>query len=300
MVEKNQSQAMLFGVLAVLLWSTVATAFKLALAHLTPLQLLAVASLTSLLVLTVSVVHRYRAKEIYQFWRAAPWRFAMLGALNPFIYYMILLQAYDLLPAQQAQPLNYTWALVLSVLAVPLLGQALHKADILALVLGYIGVLIISTRGDVFGLSFDSGLGVFLALLSTVIWALYWILNVKNKAPAEASLWLCFMHGTPLVLVTAWWVDGIPQSTQGLLSGVYVGLFEMGITFILWMKAMTLATHASRVSNLIFLSPFLSLVLIHYILGEEISPATFVGLMFIVLAVVFQQYYAAKTKPVAA
>ena len=294
MEDKNQSKAMALGLVAVLLWSTVATAFKLALQHLTPLQLLAIASMTSLVLLLVVTLYKHSLHSILRYWRAAPWRFLLLGAINPLLYYVILFQAYNLLPAQQAQPLNYTWALVLSLLAVPLLGQKLHRADIIALVLGYFGVLIISTRGDLLGLQFDSGLGVLLALLSTVIWALYWILNVQNKAPADVSLLLCFLHGTPLVLLAAWWWDGIPLSTEGMLSAVYVGVFEMGVTFILWMNAMKLATHTSRVSNLIFLSPFLSLILIHYILGEEIGMSTFVGLVLIVLAVSYQQYSARR------
>lgn len=294
MEDKNQSKAMALGLVAVLLWSTVATAFKLALQHLTPLQLLAIASMTSLVLLLVVTLYKHSLHSILRYWRAAPWRFLLLGAINPLLYYVILFQAYNLLPAQQAQPLNYTWALVLSLLAVPLLGQKLHRADIIALVLGYFGVLIISTRGDLLGLQFDSGLGVLLALLSTVIWALYWILNVQNKAPADVSLLLCFLHGTPLVLLAAWWWDGIPLSTEGMLSAVYVGVFEMGVTFIFWMNAMKLATHTSRVSNLIFLSPFLSLILIHYILGEEIGMSTFVGLVLIVLAVSYQQYSARR------
>jgi len=294
MEDKNQSKAMALGLVAVLLWSTVATAFKLALQHLTPLQLLAIASMTSLVLLLVVTLYKHSLHSILRYWREAPWRFLLLGAINPLLYYVILFQAYNLLPAQQAQPLNYTWALVLSLLAVPILGQKLHRADIIALVLGYFGVLIISTRGDLLGLQFDSGLGVLLALLSTVIWALYWILNVQNKAPADVSLLLCFLHGTPLVLLAAWWWDGIPLSTEGMLSAVYVGVFEMGVTFILWMNAMKLATHTSRVSNLIFLSPFLSLILIHYILGEEIGMSTFVGLVLIVLAVSYQQYSARR------
>jgi hypothetical protein len=49
-----------------------------------------------------------------------------LGFLNPFAYYFVLLQAYDLLPAQEAQPLNCTWAITLSLLSVPLLKQPLR------------------------------------------------------------------------------------------------------------------------------------------------------------------------------
>ncbi|WP_293268683.1 DMT family transporter [Neptunomonas sp.] len=294
---QNQKQAMVLGISAVLLWSTVATAFKLALQHLTPLQLLSIASVTSVVVLFVAVIRRHSWCEVMVFWKKYPLRFAVLGALNPFLYYVILFQAYDLLPAQQAQSLNYTWALVLSLLAVPILGQSLQRSDIIALVIGYLGVLVISTRGDVLGMEFVSGFGVALALFSTVLWALYWLINTKNETPSEISLLLCFLNGTPLVLLATLLVDGMPNGMAGVVSAVYVGVFEMGVTFILWMNAMKLAMYASRVSNLIFLSPFLSLILIHSILGEEIANATYLGLVMIVLAVVYQQYAAYRTKP---
>ena len=62
----------------------------------------------------------------------------------------------------------------------------------------------------------------------------------------------------------------------------------MGITFVTWLTALKLARNTGRVASLIFLSPFLSLVFIGFVLGEAISPATPVGLCFIVAGVVVQ------------
>ena len=47
----NQAKAYLFGISTVLLWSTVASAFKLSLRHMEPVQLLFYANITSILVL---------------------------------------------------------------------------------------------------------------------------------------------------------------------------------------------------------------------------------------------------------
>lgn len=73
------------------------------------------------------------------------------------------------------------------------------------------------------------------------------------------------------------------------IGAVYSGIFEMGLTFILWLKAMQLATDTARVSNLIFLSPFLSLIFIRLIVGEQILPSTFGGLLLIVSGILIQQ-----------
>ncbi|GGO86794.1 membrane protein [Marinobacterium nitratireducens] len=290
MTEKSQGRALVLGLAAVLLWSTVATAFKLALAYLTPLQLLAIASVVSTLVLALAVSWQRAWGDVGEAWRNGRWRYIGLGFLNPFFYYFILFKAYDLLPAQQAQPLNYTWALTLSLLAVPLLGQRLHGRDFVAMAMGYGGVLVIATRGDVLGLQFDSPLGVALALGSTIIWALYWILNARSQESPVVGLLLCFLTGLPWVLAAAWLSDGFPQDWNGVTAAVYVGFFEMGVTFMLWLGALKTAVHASRVSNLIFLSPFLSLIFISQILGESIHPTVYIGLLLIVGGVILQQW----------
>ena len=54
--------------------------------------------------------------------------------------------------------------------------------------------------------------------------------------------------------------------------------------------AMRRATSAAEIGNLIFLSPFLSLVLIHYVVGESIHPSTVVGLILIVAGIALQRW----------
>lgn len=297
MSEKNQSRAMLLGGLAVFLWSTVATAFKLALEWLSPLQLLAWASLFSTLFLVGVVSWQRQWGAVITFFRQQPAYVLLLGTINPAVYYLVLFRAYDLLPAQQAQTINYTWALTLSLLAVPFLKQPLRPRDMIALAGGYCGALVIATRGNLLALDFDSVEGVLLAMVSTLFWAMYWILNTRATAPATASLAACFLVGTPLVWgLMVWQGELAMPAWQGLAGAAYVGLFEMGVTFMLWLGAMRAAVHVSRVSNLIFLSPFLSLVFIRYFLNEPIAPATFIGLAMIVCAVVYQQRGTSEAK----
>ena len=290
MQAPDQRKAVALGLAAVLLWSTVATAFKLSLQHLTPTQLLAWAGLFSTAVLAGFVSAQRKWDEVGTTLRARPLLYLSLGGLNPCLYYLVLFRAYDLLPAQQAQALNYTWALTLSLLAVPMLGQRLRARELFALLLGYAGAVVIATQGNVLALEFVSGAGVALALGSTVLWALYWILNTRVQASAAVSLFLCFALGTPMVWVVLWLEGGIGlPSAAGLAGAAYVGLFEMGVTFMLWLAALRHAENVSRVGGLIFLSPFLSLLFIHLFVGEEIVPATWVGLAMIVTGVVWQQ-----------
>ena len=283
-------RALLLGLTAVFFWSTVATAFKIALRQLDVFQLLLVASLTSALALVGVVWWRGQLPQLGKALRDAPAYYIGIAALNPCLYYLVLLTAYDLLPAQQAQAINYTWAITLSLMAIPLLGQKMHGRDVIAAVGGYSGVLIIATRGDFLSLQFDSVPGVALALFSTVLWASYWIASVRREGDATVSLCLNFLLATPMcVALCALFSSLAVPLGQGVAAAVYVGLFEMGVTFMLWSAALKTASRVTRVGNLIFLSPFLSLVFIQFILGEQIHPATLVGLCLIVPAALFQQ-----------
>ncbi|RRJ84509.1 DMT family transporter [Aestuariirhabdus litorea] len=284
-----QRQAYLYGIGAVLLWSTVATAFKLSLRYLDTLQLLLYSCLSSILVMLGILAVQGKLSAIWPLLKTDYRRWLLLGLLNPFGYYLILFQAYDLLPAQQAQPLNYTWGITLALLSIPLLGQRISRWEIIACLISYLGVVVIATRGDLLALQFDSPLGVALALVSTVIWALYWILNTKNQHDPVVSLLLCFCFSLPFILATTLIFSSVVVSDwRGLAGAFYVGVFEMGFAFVLWLSAMKRATNTAKVSNLIFLSPFLSLYLIATFVGESIHPATYAGLLLILAGVVLQ------------
>ncbi len=178
----NERRALVLGLSAVLFWSTVATAFKLTLAEFTPIQMLTIASIVSALALIVICAFQGNLNKLSATFFANPWYYLLLGLINPLAYYLILFKAYALLPASQAQSINYSWAITLTFMAAVFLGQTIRKQDWLACVLSYFGVIVIATQGNVVSLQFDSPLGVGLALLSTLLWAGYWILNTKNQS----------------------------------------------------------------------------------------------------------------------
>lgn len=287
----NNRKAYSYALMTVFLWSTVATAFKFSLNYLSPIGLLFYACISSIMLLT-SIL--FIKKQLHLLWQCSMRQYlhsCLFGLLNPFLYYLILFKAYELLPAQEAQPLNYTWALTLSFLAFFILKQRLSRYDIAASLISYTGVLIISTRGDVLGLAFSNGLGVSFALLSTVIWALYWIYSSLDQRPPLVGVCLNFIFSLPFIVIVAIWQDALMiPPLHGLLGAMYVGFFEMGIAFVLWLNALNYAENTSQVSNLIFISPFLSLVFIYFLLGEQIYPSTFIGLIFIVAGLGVQQW----------
>ncbi len=70
---------------------------------------------------------------------------------------------------------------MLTYLSIPLLGHKPKITDLIAGFICYFGVLIIATKGAPFSLEFTNTYGIILALLTTIIWSLYWIYNTKIK-----------------------------------------------------------------------------------------------------------------------
>lgn len=288
----NPRLAYTLGLVTVFFWSTVATAFKISLQHMTPLQLLFYACLTSAVTLSMVVTWQGRWHDIVEGARRH-WRLSMVGGLlNPFVYYLVLFEAYDRLPAQVAQPVNYTWAIVLAVMSMVILRQPVRWHDLIAGLICYAGVFVIATHGDLTGFGNVDLVGLGLALGSTVIWASYWILVMKDVRDAIVATTLNFLVAlVPVTLLLI--VTSTPVAPwQGVVGAVYVGLFEMSVAFLCWSIALRHADNAARIGNLIFIAPFLSLVFIYLILGEAIYPATWAGLVLIVAGLLFQQWRA--------
>lgn len=287
---KNQKQAYIYALFAVAMWSTVASAFKISLRYLDSFQLLFLAVLSSTIILFIILAMQGKVHHLKRSTSKDLLYSALFGLLNPFLYYAVLFKAYDLLPASEAQPLNYIWAITLVILSIPLLKQKIGIKSIIGIIVSFFGVFVIATHGDVLGFRFSNFSGAMLAVGSSIIWALFWIYNVKDKRDEVVKLFLGFFFGLIYVTLAMFiFSDFFIPDIRGLAGAVYVGLFEMGITFVLWSKALKLSTNTAKVSRFIFLSPFVSLVLIHFLVGEEILLSTIVGLVFIIAGILIEQ-----------
>ena len=291
---ERQRSAYLYALIAVLFWSTSASAFKICLSsehlNIPVLPLLFGASLVASAALFLHLLILGKVTLLKTISMADLARSAFLGFLSPFLYYIVLFKAYSILPAQLAQPLNFVWPLTLVLLSVPILKHKIKRRDILAILISFCGVLIISTKGHILSFRLTDPLGVVLATGSSIPWALYWIYSIKDERDEVLGLFLNFTCASiyVFVLMLATGELNFP-GFKGAIGVTYVGLFEMGITFLIWLKALKFSKTTANVAGLIYLVPFLSLVVIYFVLGETILPSTIVGAVFIVGGIILQR-----------
>ncbi len=297
MNEKSARKAFFFAILAVLFWSTSPTAFKLGLRHQDTFELLTGATFTSTLLLGLFLLPGKRYKALAGFGRADIWFSLLMGLLNPVAYYLVLFKAYSILPAQVAQPLNMIWPIVLVIISIPLLKQKIGWKSIGAMFISFSGIIILSLQDGSGGRDPENRLGIMLALSTSVIWAIYFIYNTRDKKDPIARLFLNFLFASGLLLVLGI-IRGnlIADTAQGMATAIYVGIFEMGITFVLWLMAMQYAPATDRISNLVFMAPFFNLIIVRLVLKETIFMTTLYGIILLMTGILIQNIISRNAK----
>lgn len=281
---RASARSTIFGLASVALWATAASAFKLTLGECTPFQAVFAASAVSAVLLWTVAFARRARPSLRDTLDALP-----RGFLNPFAYYLVLLEAYDRLPAQVAMVINYLWPVTLILLSAAVFGRRLSGRSIGSSVLSFSGVVLLASGNGAWSGRLDAT-GLALALASTFIWAGYWVLSMRGGGDPVSRLALNFAWG--LFFLAAW---GLATGSFGAMSpaalagSAWIGLFEMGLAYILWLAALTHAENTARVGNLVFLTPFASLALIGAVVGESLTAATLGGLALVMAGQVVQR-----------
>lgn len=116
----------------------------------------------------------------------------------------------------------------------------------------YTGVVIVAAGGSSGELGPIRPLSLVCVLGSTLLNAVYWLLNAKNRTAPLLTLFLSFSVSFLLALLFLC-LDGFqtlppPDALPwpGISAAVAVGLFEMGIPFVLWSRALKLSSSVAR------------------------------------------------------
>ncbi len=284
-------KSILLASAAVLSWSTVATAFKIALRTMSVYEMVLVSCITATLFFTIWLGFTGGLRELRSLSPKVWLSFAIVGLVMPTSYYPVLFAAYSDIPAQIAQPVNYIWPILLTLMLALFGGRKLKGIELIGMLISLSGVVCISTAGG-FGESAISGKGIFLALLSAFLWAVYWIVNdrVRNSASESVSLFLTFLFGSVYMLLALPFMPTPALGLDALAAGAYIGIFEMAFPFVCFGLAIRIAVNPTVINQMCYLAPFLSLFFISTILGEAILPTTFIGLALIVAGLIFNAF----------
>ncbi|MCM1029230.1 MAG: DMT family transporter [Pseudoflavonifractor sp.] len=288
----GQSGAVMAAAVAVVSWSTVAAAFKTALNYYTTYEMVTVASITATLIYGMAVTLRGRWADVKRLSLTQLRGLVVEGLFNPAAYYLILFAAYDMLPAQVAQPINYCWPIFLTLLMAIVMRRRVKPRLYIGMAVSLAGVAIISLGGGGLPEGSLSVGGLLMAFASAALWAVYWIINerVGMEMDESVKLFVSFAIASVVLLAVMPFTDATFASIDGLWASVYIGVFEMGVPFLFFSMALRMATNVAIVNQMCYIAPFLSLFFISMVVGESIVAFTYVGLALIIVGVVYNKY----------
>lgn len=272
---------------SILLWSTMATVSKLLLGSMSGMQVLCVSSLFASVFLFVLGICNGKVSAMRHLCTKDYLKMTVAGLPGTFLYYMFYYIGAARLPASQAFIINYLWPIMSVVFACILLKEKLTIRKIIAIAMSFLGVITVA-GGELASFNLQTLFGMLFCIGAAVSYGLFTALNQKWHYDKFVSLMLSFVgaFGLSLIINLAMGTDMSIGTFEALGLG-WNGLTVMAIATVTWALALD-SGKTAKVSNLAYITPFLSLVWTAIFLKEPINPWSVLGLAIIVLGIFVQ------------
>lgn len=277
----------LYAAAAIVMWSTMSTVSKLLLDEMDSYKVLC----SGMLLATVAMLvinlcsKKWKLMKSYRF--ADYLKMAAIGLPGISLYYGLYYMGAERLPASQAFIVNYLWPIMSILFACILLKEKMTVRKIIAVILSFLGVFTVAGKNLV-QFNADSLIGMVLCFFAAVCYGLYTALNTKSRYDKQISMtvatFTAFLFSLVIVLIRG---ENLLLTWAQLPGMVWNGVFTIALANLLWALALACGNTA-KISNLAYITPFLSLVWTRLILKEPIEPMSIIGLCLIVVGIFIQ------------
>lgn len=287
-MRRSPHMPVLMTVLAALLWATSFSVIKVGLRYIEPYSFLFLRFLLATALLAIIALGAGKGRLLIRY----------LGGKYPVVLGLALAASFTLQFRAQTEIPASTAAIIINsstLLVAPLSALILHERfgtrNAMALVLGIVGVYLITARSVGAGAESGTWLGNVLISASAVSTALYIVATKKavsrKNLEALPLLAAVFAWSLPVYLVMA-----APTLKAGVCAGreawfaiAYLAVFCSALAFLLWARAMRYI--GALTSAIVLLSELVFGVLIARVfLGEALSTPTIAGCLLIGLGIV--------------
>lgn len=280
-------KAYTFAGVSIFFWSTVAVTAKLLLDSLNNIQLLWASALFAAVFLFVVNMVTGNIKKIKGYKAKDYFVSVLIGLPGTFLYYVFYYAGTDMMLASQAFIINYLWPVMSVVFACILLKEKMTVLKGVAIAISFLGVGIVTGGGSA-EFNNDTIAGALLCISGAVSYGVFTALNQKFYYDKLISMMLNYFVTFILTgIINAVNGDIFIPSLAGCLGLAYNGIFTMAIANTVWILALE-SGNTAKISNLAYITPFLSLVWTSLILKETLSIYSVVGLLVIVLGIFIQ------------
>ena len=280
---QSKTKAIIYTLICVALWGLIPVVSKLGQASLDNHQFLFWSSLVSFIAFLVATVTVKKSKEFLSY-KPGDWISAIvLGFLGTYLYYILLYFGYANAQGLEVLVMQYSWPIFIVILSVFLLNEKLTQRRALAVLLGFAGVALVLTKGDITEIHLDNYFVDLLVLAAALAFGLFSVLSKKVKLEPYTMITIFFMTASIASLVSMLLLSEFSLPTNDSIVPVLVnGLFVNGFSYIFWIKALKEA-EASFVAPLVFLTPVLSALYLIIFFQEPLLPVYGFGLLAVLI-----------------
>ena len=287
-MKKSGFKSYVYALAAVIAWGTSAPVCKAVMGNVSEEMLLFVSSLLAFLFLLIlNIINLKKLK-------AEKYKFKDFGLMTLFGFIGIALYTYFYyagiarLPSAEACTVNYLWPITVIVFSVPILKEKFTVKKAFAVILSFIGIIFVATQGEFSSLGSIDFSGILFCLAAAVCYGLFCVLSKKKQY--DEILLLCIAYFTATVfsgIICA--VNGtfseIPRS--GYIGVLWNGVIVSGAAYMLWAKGLN-SGDTAKISNIAYLTPFLSILFGKILLDEDVTVWSFLGVILRISGIVFE------------
>lgn len=289
---KKQYIPYIYAGVTIFMWSTLAVVSKLLLGKFDNFQVLWASAFFGSLILIILNTATGIIKQLKEF-KIKDYLIVLLAGLpGTFLYYVFYYAGTDILPStSQAFIINYLWPIMSVVFACVINKEKMTLRKGIAIAVSFVGIAVVTAK-DLFVPSTATLsvtlLGGLMCVLGAVSYGLFTALT--NRFNYEKSLMMLVNFVATFIITTVInAVKGdlfIPTGFE-ILGFIWNGMFVMAIASTCWAIALHMGDTA-KISNLAYITPFVSLIWIWLVLKEELSIFSVLGLIVIVAGIFIQ------------
>lgn len=272
---------------SIFFWSTIAVTTKLLLRGYNSFQVLYISAFFAFSFLFITNMVTGNIRKLKKYSKKDYLISVLIGLPGTFLYYLFYYNGTDILQASQAFIINYLWPIMSVIFACIVLKEKMTVRKFLAIIISFVGLCIV-TLGERTDINGEIISGSIFCVLGAVAYGFFTALN--QKACYDKSISMTINYFVTFVLsgiINMVNNDLLIPNVTELAGFAWNGIFTMAIANTAWIMALELGNTA-KISNLAYITPFISLIWTFLILNEKISINFFVGLIVIVLGLFVQ------------
>lgn len=276
--------------ITIFFWGSTAAISSLVLDSISTLALVFYGSLVATIFLLVLNIVTGRIGQVKEITGRDYANMFVVGMLGIFLYNVLLFFGMTRILVQQAFIINYLWPICIVIFSCIILKEKLTVIKCISMLASFAGVAVVATGGNFSNLGSLDFLGVLAACLAAVFYGLFSVLTIKIKYDKFVAMMVYYFFSTIVSAVALLATNTFIIPTASQIPGIlWIGILVNGVAFTLWSIAIA-AGNTARLSNLAYLTPFVSLIWIYFLIGEPISMASVIGLLIIISGVVLQMF----------